>query len=144
MGSKIDNKSIKKWSPRRNASWHRFFNDFVRFWVPSWDAKSIKNRSKIASKKRCKKQSRLGRVLGRLRAVKGAATYSDPTQRDPTGPNATQRAENPLPGAARAAALRSKIPVKKETVLDVLPRLGPEAQRIFKIIFPISRPQFSI
>ena len=82
-GAKIDQKSIKKWSPRRNASWHRFLNNFVGFWVPSWEAKSIKNRSKIESKKRCKKQGRLGRVLGRLRAVKGAATYSDPTQRDP-------------------------------------------------------------
>ena len=85
LGAKIDQKSIEKWNPRWNASWHRFLNDFVGFGVPSWEAKSIKNRSKIASKKRCKKQSRLGRVLGRLRAVKGAATYSDPVRRNPTG-----------------------------------------------------------
>ena len=81
------------------------------------------------------KQSRLGRVLGRLRAVKGAVTYSDPTQRDPARPSATRRAENPLPGAARAAAHRTKIPVKKETVLDVLTRLGPEARRILGLFY---------
>ena len=108
LGSNIEHKSIPKWVPRWNASWHRFLNDFAGFWVPSWDAKSIKNRLKITSKKRCKKQSRLGRVLGRLRADKGAATYSDPVRRDPTGPNGTQRAGNPLLGAARAAALSRK------------------------------------
>ena len=57
-------------------------------------------------------------------------------RRTPTQPNATRRAENPLPGAARAAALRAKIPVKnnKETVLHVLTRLGPEAGRIFHAV----------
>ena len=99
--------------------------------MPGWEGKSIKNESKITSKKRCKKPSRLGRVLGRLRAVKGAATYSDPMRRERARPGATWRDENPLLAAARAAALRAKIPVKKETVLDVLTRLGPEARRIF-------------
>ena len=40
----IDQKSIKKWSPRWNASRHRFLKDFGWFGVPSWDGKSIKNR----------------------------------------------------------------------------------------------------
>ena len=72
----------------------------------------MKNQSKISSKKRCKKQSRLGRVLGGLRAVKGAATYSDPTQRDPTRPSAPKILSR---GAARAAALRAKIDQLKTT-----------------------------
>ena len=97
LGAQIDQKSIKKWNPRWNASWHRFLNDFLGFWVPSWEADSMNNQSKIASKKRYKKQSRLGRVLGRLRAVKGAATYSDPTRRDPTRPGGTKILS---PGAA--------------------------------------------
>ena len=40
----VDQKSITKWSPRWNASRHRFLKDFGWFWVPSWDGKSFKNR----------------------------------------------------------------------------------------------------
>ena len=126
-GPSWEQKSIEKWSPRCNASWHRFLNDFVGFWVPSWEGKSIKNQSKIASTKRCKKQSRLGRVLGRLRAVKGAATYSDPVRRDPAQPSGSKILSRRPPGPP---PFRAKIPVKKETVLDVLTRLGPEARQI--------------
>ena len=43
MGAKIDQTSIQKLSPRWNASWHRFWNDFDGFWVPNWEAKSTKN-----------------------------------------------------------------------------------------------------
>ena len=39
-GSKLetytDQKTLHKWSPRWNASWHWSFNDFVRCLVPSW------------------------------------------------------------------------------------------------------------
>ena len=56
LRAQIDEKSIKKRLPRRSASWHRFFSDFGRFWVPSWGGKSIKNRSKMASKKQWKKE----------------------------------------------------------------------------------------
>ena len=44
LEAKVHQKSIKKWSPRWNASRHRFLNDFDWFRVPSWDGKSIKNR----------------------------------------------------------------------------------------------------
>ena len=70
----------------------------------------------------------------RLGPSSGCQGGRDVLRPSPTRPDATQRAENPLPGAARAAALRAKIPVvknNKETVLRVLTRLGPEAQRIF-------------
>ena len=119
-------KLAPKWDQKLMFTWEGDFSKIV-LWLqrgldfsgsggPSWEQKSIKNRSKngiqdgmhlgidfwmilldlgcqvgrqnrskIASKKRCKKQSRLGRVLGRLRAVKGAATYSDPVRRNPTG-----------------------------------------------------------
>ena len=46
MEAKIDQKSIKKWSRKWNASWHRFLIDFGGFRGPSWGGKSIKNRSK--------------------------------------------------------------------------------------------------
>ena len=36
LGAKTNQKSIKKWSPKYNASEHRFSNDFVGFWDPSW------------------------------------------------------------------------------------------------------------
>ena len=52
---KMDKKSMQKSIKNLMASWHRFWSDFGRFWVPSWSAKSTKNQSKIASKKRLKK-----------------------------------------------------------------------------------------
>ena len=58
VGLKIDQKSIKKSSPRWKASWHRFFIDFGGFWEPSWEAKSSHDRSKMASKKRWKKEAK--------------------------------------------------------------------------------------
>ena len=122
VGSKNWTKSIKKWSPRWNASWHRFLNDFVGFWMPSPEAKSIKNRIEKTMQKTKPFGTRLGPSSGCQRG-------RDVHRPNATRPSATQRAENPLPGAARAAALRAKIQVKKETVLDVLTRLGPEARR---------------
>ena len=47
LASKIDQKSIKNWSPRWMASWHRFLVDFGGFWEPSWEGKSSQERSKI-------------------------------------------------------------------------------------------------
>ena len=45
LGAKIDQKSIQKWNPRRNASWHRLFTDFRGFGVPCWLQKSTQDRS---------------------------------------------------------------------------------------------------
>ena len=56
LEAKIDPKSIRIWSPRWSASWHRFLIDFGGFLVASWDGKSIKNQSKNASKNRCHKE----------------------------------------------------------------------------------------
>ena len=36
LRTKINQKSIKKWNPKYNASEHRFLNDFVEFRDPSW------------------------------------------------------------------------------------------------------------
>ena len=66
MGAKIDQKLMQKSSPRWNASWHRFLSDFDGFLVPSWEGKAIKNRSKKASKKRCKKEAHQGGPEGAL------------------------------------------------------------------------------
>ena len=60
LGAKIDQKSIEKWNPRWNASWHRFLNDFVGFGVPSWEAKSIKNRIEKTMQKTKPFGTRLG------------------------------------------------------------------------------------
>ena len=57
---------MQKWSPRWNASWHQFLRDFDGFLVPSWEGKAIKNRSKKASKKRCKKEGHQGGPEGVL------------------------------------------------------------------------------
>ena len=70
LGAKTDRKSIQKWNPRWNASWHRFFSDFGRFLVPSWGGKSIKNRSKMASKKRLKKE---GQQVGKKTILEASA-----------------------------------------------------------------------
>ena len=48
MGTKMDQKSSKKWGQKGKASWHRFFIDFGRFEGASWHGKSTKNRSKKA------------------------------------------------------------------------------------------------
>jgi len=40
LGTKIDQKSIKKCNPRWNALGYRIFDDFDGFWNPTWDAKS--------------------------------------------------------------------------------------------------------
>ena len=68
---KIDPKSIKIWSPRWIVSWHRFLMDFSEFWEPSWEGKSIQDRSKIDPKghqkndrKKRASWKRLGGVLG--------------------------------------------------------------------------------
>ena len=69
LGAKIDQKSIKKWSPRWSASWHRFLIDFGGFLEASWDGKSIKNRSKKASKNRCQKE---GDKIGKNRHLEAS------------------------------------------------------------------------
>ena len=47
LAPKTQQKSIKNWSSRWIASWHRFLVDFGRFWEPSWGGKSSQERSKI-------------------------------------------------------------------------------------------------
>ena len=46
LGTKIDQKSIKKGVQHGKASWHRFLIDFDGFWEASWGRKSNKTRSK--------------------------------------------------------------------------------------------------
>ena len=58
LAAKIDQKTINTWSPRWNASWYRFLMDFGGYLEANWVGKSIKNRSKAASKKRCKNEGR--------------------------------------------------------------------------------------
>ena len=132
MGAKIDQKSIKKWHPRWNASWHRFLNDFVGFGVPSWEA--IKNRIE----KTMQKTKPFGTRLGPSSGCQGRRDVLRPS---PTGPGATRRAGNPPRRPPGPPPFRAKIPVKKETVLDVLTRLGPEARRIsFSIRGQLAEP----
>ena len=52
VGSKIDEKSIKRWSQDGKASWHRCLIDFGGFLEASWEGKWSQDRSKKASKKR--------------------------------------------------------------------------------------------
>ena len=61
LGAKFDQKTIKKWSRKWSASWHRFLIDFGGFRGPTWGGKSIKIRSKKASKKRWKKEGHQNR-----------------------------------------------------------------------------------
>ena len=51
LAPKIEQKSIKIWSPSWSASWHRFLMDFGEFWEPSWEGKSSQDRSKIDPKR---------------------------------------------------------------------------------------------
>ena len=51
LGATTDQKSIKIWSPRWGASWHRFLMHFGRFWEASWEGKSSRNRLRIDPKK---------------------------------------------------------------------------------------------
>ena len=95
------------------------------------------NPPKIDQKSHRKNEAQKEGILGASWAVFG---LSRGPRRTPTQPNATQRdpARPSAPkilsrGAARAAALRAKIPIKKETVLDVLTRLGPEAGEFFDV-----------
>ena len=63
LGPIIDQKSIKKWSRKWKASWHRVLVDFGGFWEPSWERKSTPSRAKIDPKKHQKndgKKLRLG------------------------------------------------------------------------------------
>ena len=55
LGAKTDQKSIKIWSPRWGASWHRFLMHFCRFWEASWEGKSSQDRLKIDPKRHRKK-----------------------------------------------------------------------------------------
>ena len=80
-----------------------------------FDEKSIKNRVE----KTIQKTKPFGTRLGPSSGCQGGRDVLRPNA---ARPGATWRAENPLPGAAWAAALRAKILIKnnKETVLDVL------------------------
>ena len=49
--TKIDQKSIKKWSQDGDSSWYWFFMDFLWFWEGSWSQVGIKNRQKSDPKK---------------------------------------------------------------------------------------------
>ena len=54
--SKIDQKMESKMECLLASIFDRFLINFGRFWEASWDAKSIKNRLKKASKNRCQKK----------------------------------------------------------------------------------------
>ena len=54
--SKIDQKMESKMECLLASIFDRFLMNFGRFWEASWDAKSIKNRLKKASKNRCQKK----------------------------------------------------------------------------------------
>ena len=54
LGTKIDQKSIKKGGQDGKASWHRFLIDFGGFLEASWEGKWSQDRPKKASKKRWK------------------------------------------------------------------------------------------
>ena len=54
--SKIDQKMESKMECLLASIFDRFLIHFGRFWQASWDAKSIKNRLKKASKNRCQKK----------------------------------------------------------------------------------------
>ena len=70
LGTKTDRKSIKKRSPRWDASRHRSFSDFGQFLEPCWEAKSSKNRSKINLKRHRKKNAKTkGAKFGKMVAA---------------------------------------------------------------------------
>ena len=54
--SKIDQKMESKMECLLASIFDRFLINFGRFWEASWDAKSITNRLKKASKNRCQKK----------------------------------------------------------------------------------------
>ena len=54
--SKIDQKMESNMECLLASIFARFFINFGRFWEASWDAKSMKNRLKKASKNRCQKK----------------------------------------------------------------------------------------
>ena len=57
LETKIDQKSIRKWSRKKKAFCDGFLEDFAPFWSPSWDQKSIKNRSKKCIEKMMEKKA---------------------------------------------------------------------------------------
>ena len=130
MGAKIDQKSVEKWNPRWNAFGHQFLNDLLDLECQV----GKQNRSKIDQKSKQKNDAKnkavwdaSWAVFGLSRGPRRTPTQRGATRRVPARPDGTKILSR---GAARAAALRAKIPVKKETVLDVLTRLRPDAQRI--------------
>ena len=67
LASKINQKSIKNWSPRWIASWHRFLVDFGGFWEACWPPKSSQERKKIdwkTHRKNDEKKMRFGSAQG--------------------------------------------------------------------------------
>ena len=61
--SKINQKMESKMECLLASIFDRFLMNFGRFWEASWDAKSIKNRLKKASKNRCQTKRRVRGVL---------------------------------------------------------------------------------
>ena len=75
------------------VSWHRFFIDFGGFGEPSWEAKSSQNRSKMASKKRWKKE---GQQDGQKVAIRNP-NPSGPAGSRPPGRYSPNSGANPPP-----------------------------------------------
>ena len=95
------------------------------------DQKSIKNRIEKTMQKTKPFGTRLGPssgCQGRRDVLRPSTARPDATRRDPARPNALEILS---PGPPGPPPFRAKILVKKETVLDVLTRLGLEARRIF-------------
>ena len=96
----MNQKSIQKWSPRWNASRHRFLMDFGGFSVPSWGGKSSPNGLKTALSKRCKKEGqRDGQKVGKRRCGSTRNPRPRPLGRSPPNSQVNPsppRAETPL------------------------------------------------
>ena len=131
VGSNNRSKIDQKTAPKMECILASIFEAIL---VDFWYQVGMENRPKIDQKRHRKND---WKKMGSMGA--GSRYKIDHRGRDLLRPNAaqTRRAENPLPAAAKAAALRAKIPVKnnKETIVRVLTRPGPEARRIFIYIY---------
>ena len=129
------------------ASWHRFFLDFGRFWVGSWEGNRSQDRPKKASKNDAKKKSseiakkvairisnpapgRGSWVLGRS-PPKGLANPSPPRGESPHPHFSTLFPSNPFPSSSfpfpslRFPCLPLSWPVLASLGSIFLPNLGP-------------------
>ena len=85
LEGKIDQKSIKKLSPRWNASGHLFFYDFGGFRWPSWNAKSTQiglTWRGEASRRGVARRGEAWRDVEGVKGVKGGSARAGPV-----GPN---------------------------------------------------------